>query len=199
MARYRGPKCRLCRSKGEKLFLKGKRCFSETCSFTRRPYPPGLSGPNLNLQRRKISDYGRELCEKQKVKAIYGVLEKQFKNYFKKAKNTSGLTGENLLILLERRLDNVIYRTGWAVSRREARQMVNHDHFLVNGKKMNIPSYLIKQHDIIEAKNEPKIYNEFEKPWLKRNGKKVEILKYPTRDEIDIPIDENLIVAFYSK
>lgn len=197
MARYRGPHCRVCRAQGERLFLKGKRCETEKCSFNKRPYPPGSQGENLRA--RKLSDYGRGLYEKQKAKHIYGILERQFKNYFKKAKRLPGLCGENLLILLERRLDNVVYRAGWAPTRAAARQMVTHNHIKVRGKKMNIPSYLVKISDTIELDKE---LHESISPscnWLKVDGNKVEIIRFPTREEIGISIDENMIVAFYSK
>jgi len=197
MARYRGPSCRVCRGKGEKLFLKGKRCLSEKCSFSRRPYPPGAGG--ANIKTRKISDYGKALYEKQKAKHIYGVLERQFKNYFKMAKNLPGVCGENLLILLERRLDNVIYRVGWAESRASARQMVIHNHFKVGGKKMNIPSYLVKISDSIEPDKELELQSSSIPSWLKLDGKKIEVIRFPERKEIPITIDENKIVAFYSK
>ncbi|MEW6103081.1 MAG: 30S ribosomal protein S4 [bacterium] len=197
MARYRGSSCRICRGKAEKLFLKGKRCLSEKCGFSKRPYPPGSQGPNLKA--RKISDYGKELYEKQKAKYIYGVLEKQFKNYFKKAKTLQGLCGENLLILLERRLDNVIYRAGWATTRTGARQMVSHNHIKINGRGVNIPSYLVKVSETIELDKEPMSSAANLPLWLKVDGKKIEVLRFPARKEIATPIEENKIVAFYSK
>ncbi|MEW6481641.1 MAG: 30S ribosomal protein S4 [bacterium] len=197
MARYRGPSCRICRAKAEKLFLKGKRCLSEKCGFNKRSYPPGSQGPNF--KKRKISDYGEQLAEKQKAKYIYGILERQFKNYFKKAKALSGLCGDNLLIMLERRLDNVIYRAGWVESRKEARQMVSHNHLKVGGRKINIPSYLVKVAETIELDREPRLTAVNLPPWLKVEGKKIEVLRFPERKEIATPIEENKIVAFYSK
>lgn len=199
MARYRGPNCRVCRAKGEKLFLKGKRCLSEKCAFTKKAYPPGAQGQNLKTKTRKISDYGKELYEKQKAKCIYGILEKQFKNYFKKAKTLPGLCGDNLLILLERRLDNVVYMAGCAASRASARQMVNHGHFRVNGKKINIPSYLVKISDNIELDKECELQPNNLPSWLKIDGKKISVLRFPERKEISTNVEENKIVAFYSK
>lgn len=197
MARYKGSYCRVCRGKGKKLFLKGKRCEMEKCSFNRRPYPPGTQ--RENIRKRKISDYGKQLYEKQKVKYIYGVLERQFKNYFKKTRGMKGLCGENLLILLERRLDNVIYKAGWAPTRPSARQMVTHNHIKVKGKKMNIPSYLVKISDTIELDKELESAISSSCEWIKVDGNKIEVIRFPERKEIGIPIDENKIVALYSK
>lgn len=197
MARYRGSNCRVCRAKGERLFLKGKRCGEGKCSFNKRPYPPGTQGQRLKT--RKISDYGKELAEKQKAKHIYGILEGQFKNYFKKAKAKAGLCGENLLIFLERRLDNVVYRAGFSPTRAGARQMVTHNHIKVKGKKMNIPSYLVKISDIIEVDKELEGQAGSIPTWLKCDGKKIEIIKYPERKEITTPIEEDKIVSLYSK
>jgi len=148
LARYRESLCRLCRSEGLKLFLKGDRCYSDKCAFERRGYVPGEHGQ----LRRKRTDYGVQLREKQKLKRMYGLLEKQFRGYFKKADRQKGITGTNLLIFLERRLDNMVYRVGLANSRNDARQLIKHDHFLVNGKKMNIPSYLVKGGEEIQVK-----------------------------------------------
>jgi small subunit ribosomal protein S4 len=196
MARYTGPRCRICRRHQAKLFLKGARCLTEKCSFERRAYPPGLTGQEY--LRKKVSDYGLQLREKQKLRAMYGVLEKQFRGYFRRAEQSTGITGENLLILLERRLDNVIYRIGSAASRAHARQIVRHNKVKVNGKKLNIPSYLVRAGDTIELK-EGEIKKDDLPTWLEKDGDKVKVAKIPERSEISIPIDENLIVAFYSK
>lgn len=197
MARYRGPKCKICREKGEKLFLKGGRCATGKCSFNRRPYPPGAQGETR--EGRKHSDYGKQLYEKQKAKHIYGVLERQFKNYFKKAKRLRGPCGENLLVLLERRLDNVVYRGGWAPTRAAARQMVRHNHIKVKGKRMNIPSYLVKISDVIERDPAGEISGSSSCDWLKTDSEKIEVIRFPERKEIALPVDENMIVALYSK
>lgn len=208
MARYRESLCRLCRREGMKLFLKGTRCFTEKCAFERRKYPPGQHGHN----RAKLSDYGLQLREKQKVKRIYGVMERQFKNYFEKATKMKGITGENLLKLLERRFDNVVYRMGFAINRRQARQFVSHGMFLINGKKVNIPSYLLRPGDIIEVATKYK-----DKEIIKENlaiaegrgfpawtevdieNMKGKFVRVPERDEMQLPVSEQLIVEFYSK
>lgn len=210
MARYTGPVCRLCRREGMKLFLKGDRCYTDKCSFERRSYPPGQHGP---LQRReKYSDYRLQLREKQKVKRIYGVLEKQFRLYYERAERMKGITGTNLLILLERRLDNVVYRLGFASSRRQARHWIRHGHFLVNGKKVDIPSYEVDVGDVIEVREKsrdiPQLLESLQTverrgvpDWLeldKDNFRGV-VKALPTRESIDIPIQEQLIVEFYSK
>lgn len=208
MARYTGPLCRLCRREGMKLFLKGTRCYTEKCAFERRKYPPGQHGHN----RGKLSDYGLQLREKQKVKRIYGVLERQFKNYFERATKMKGVTGENLLKLLERRLDNVVYRMGFAVNRRQARQLVRHGFFLVNGRKVDIPSYLVKPGDIIEVIPKGKELEVIKESlalaeqrgfpeWVEVNieEKKGKFVRVPERQEIQIPVQEQLIVEFYSK
>lgn len=208
MARYRESLCRLCRREGMKLFLKGTRCFTEKCAFERRKYPPGQHGHN----RAKLSDYGLQLREKQKVKRIYGVMERQFKNYFEKATKMKGITGENLLKLLERRFDNVVYRMGFAINRRQARQFVSHGMFLINGKKVNIPSYLLRPGDVIEVATKYK-----DKEIIKENlaiaegrgfpawtevdieNMKGKFVRVPERDEMQLPVSEQLIVEFYSK
>lgn len=209
MARYTGPVCRLCRREGVKLFLKGERCFSDNCALERRPYPPGQHGKRSV----KLTPYALMLREKQKTKRIYGVLEAQFERYFDIASKTPGKTGENLLILLERRLDNVVFRAGFARSRREARQFVRHGHFYVNGKKVNIPSYLVDPGDVIElsplGKENETIREILETggirakvpSWLEVNYEeaKIKVLYLPSREEIDIPVDENKIVELYSK
>ncbi len=208
MARHTKSVCRLCRRENLKLFLKGERCYTEKCAFDRRNYPPGQHGQS----RKKFSDYGTQLREKQKVKRMYGVLENQFRNIFKEADRQKGITGETLLFLLERRLDNTIYRLGFTNSRNEARQLVRHNHFLVNHSKVNIPSYLVKPGDVIELREKSKKivrilealegvarrgvpqWLELEKEQLKGSVKGL-----PTREEITIPIQEKLIVELYSK
>ena len=206
MARYTDANCRLCRREGQKLFLKGDRCYSTKCAMERRGYAPGQHGQG----RSKISDYGLQLREKQKAKRFYGLQETQFRNLFDKAARKTGITGENLLILLETRLDNVVFRLGFASSRKEARQLVNHGHFKVNGRKVNIPSYEVKAGDVITVKekstNSPKFKEVKEMTitvpsWLTVDVEKLEgkILSVPTRAEIDTPVAEHLIVELYSK
>ncbi|GAW90882.1 30S ribosomal protein S4 [Calderihabitans maritimus] len=208
MARYRGAVCRLCRREGEKLFLKGDRCYSDKCAIERRPYPPGQHGQG----RKKLSEFGLQLREKQKAKRIYGIMERQFRNYFEKAERQPGITGENLLRLLERRLDNVVYRLGLASSRAEARQLVRHGHFTVNDKKVNIPSYLVKPGDEIAVREKSKESPKFKEiaeaaahktppAWLELNVEtlKGRVLALPSREEIDVPVQEHLIVELYSK
>ena len=206
MARYTDANCRFCRREGQKLFLKGDRCYSSKCAIERRGYAPGQHGQG----RSKISDYGLQLREKQKAKRFYGLQETQFRNLFDKAARKSGITGENLLILLETRLDNVVFRLGFASSRKEARQLVNHGHFQVNGKKVNIPSYTVKPGDVIKVKekstNSPKFKEVKEMSitvpsWVAVDVEKLEgkILSVPTRSEIDTPVAEHLIVELYSK
>ena len=206
MSRYTDANCKLCRREGQKLFLKGERCYSSKCAIERRNYAPGQHGQ----ARKKQSDYGLQLREKQKAKRFYGVQETQFRNLFDKAARKSGITGENLLILLETRLDNVVFRLGFASSRKEARQLVNHGHFQVNGKKVNIPSYTVKPGDVIKVKekstNSPKFKEVKEMSitvpsWVAVDVEKLEgkILSVPTRSEIDTPVAEHLIVELYSK
>ena len=206
MARYTDANCRLCRREGQKLFLKGDRCYSSKCAIDRRGYAPGQHGQG----RSKISDYGLQLREKQKAKRFYGLQETQFRNLFDKAARKSGITGENLLILLETRLDNVVFRLRFASSRKEARQLVNHGHFQVNGKKVNIPSFTVKPGDVIKVKekstNSPKFKEVKEMSitvpsWVAVDVEKLEgkILSVPTRSEIDTPVAEHLIVELYSK
>lgn len=206
MARYTGPSCRLCRREGQKLFLKGERCYSTKCAIDRRNYAPGQHGQG----RKKISDYGLQLREKQKAKRFYGVLETQFKNYFEKAASKPGITGENLLTMLETRLDNVVFRMGFASSRKEAKQLVRHGHFQLNGHKVNIPSLTVSEGDVIKVKenssNSPK-FKELKEAavntpgWVSVDFEKLEgkVISYPTRQDIDIPIEEHLIVELYSK
>jgi len=206
MSRYTDANCRLCRREGEKLFLKGDRCYSSKCALERRSYAPGQHGQS----RSKISDYGLQLREKQKAKRFYGVQETQFRNLFDKAARRPGITGENLMIYLETRLDNVVFRLGFASSRKEARQLVNHGHFTVNGVKVNIPSFTVKAGDVIKVKekstNSPKFKEVKEMTitvpsWMTVDVEKLEgkVLSIPTRAEIDTPIAEHLIVELYSK
>lgn len=208
MARYTGAVCRLCRREGQKLFLKGSRCYGEKCSLNKREYAPGQHGQG----RKKLSEYGLQLREKQKAKRYYGVLESQFAHYFEIANKKSGVTGENLLQVLESRLDNVVYRLGFALSRAEARQLVVHGHFQVNGKKVNIPSYLVKEGDVITLKEAsrslPKIKAILEQndgkaipKWLDldTNTMQAKVVALAQRDDIDIEIEEHLIVELYSK
>ncbi len=213
MARYKGPVCKLCRREGEKLFLKGERCFSSKCPFERkRGYPPGDHGWLARFRRRRQSDYARQLREKQKAKRIYGLLERQFRRFFEKAEGRPGLTGENLLILLERRLDNIVYRLGFADSRPQARQLVSHGHFVVNGTRTTTPSYLIRPQDVISVrevslkrtyfKDRAKRLEEGAVPgWLSLDveGMTGQMLKEPAREEISTAINEQLIVEYYSR
>lgn len=209
MGRYTDAVCRQCRREGEKLFLKGDRCYSEKCAVDRKNYPPGAHGQG---RRKKISEYGLQLREKQKAKRTYGILEKQFRNYFAKADKQKGITGDNLLILLERRLDNVVYRLGFASSRKEARQLVNHGHFTINGKKANIPSMLVRVGDIVTVKDDSKEIAKFQEmkeqaayktppEWLSVDVENLtgQILAYPVREQIDTPVNEQLIVELYSR
>jgi len=208
LARHTKSVCRLCRRENLKLFLKGERCYTEKCAFDRRNYPPGQHGQS----RKKFSDYGTQLREKQKVKRIYGVLENQFRNIFKEADRQKGITGETLLFLLERRLDNTIYRLGFTNSRNEARQLVRHNHFLVNHSKVNIPSYLVKPGDVIELREKSKkivrILEALEgvarrgvPQWLELDKEQLKgsVKGLPTREEMTLPIQEKLIVELYSK
>ncbi len=209
MARYTGESCRVCRREGEKLFLKGSRCYTDKCALARRAYAPGQHGQ----KRKKQSEYGMQLREKQKAKSFYGVLESQFRKYFEEASRRKGVTGTNLLQILESRLDNVVYRLGLATSRAQARQLVRHGHFTVNGVKVNIPSYLTKVGDEIKVKEASanseifkQIVEENEKgrpvpAWLESNlaGRTGKIVALPAREEIDLPVQEHLIVELYSK
>ncbi len=209
MARYTAASCRLCRREGAKLFLKGRRCFSDKCSFERRDYAPGQRSRRM---RRKVSDYGQQLREKQKVRRAYGIMERQFRGYYQKASREKGITGENLLRLLERRLDNVVYRLGFASSRKAARQLIRHGHFQVNGRKVNIPSFLASTGDVIsvreKSRNLAAVHDSLkdagrrpELPWLRIDKVKLqgEVLQLPSREDIAMPIDEQLIVVLYSK
>lgn len=209
MARYVGAKCKICRRESEKLFLRGSRCYTDKCAFTRRGYPPGSHG---KVGRRKLTAYAIQLREKQKVKAIYGILERQFRKIFHDATRKAGNPGANLLVALERRLDNVIYQLGIASSRTQARQIVRHGHVLINDKKMDIPSYLVKPNEVIrvvesqqknvlvkqslEERDPEKIVG-----WLQLDKEKIAgtIVRLPKREDITLPIQENLIVELYSK
>lgn len=207
MARYTGAVCRQCRREGAKLFLKGDKCHSVNCPFTKRTGVPGQHGDG----RKKISGYGQQLRAKQKAKRYYGVLEKQFAKYFELAEKKQGIAGENLLAILESRLDNVVYRLGWAASRPEARQLVVHGHFTLNGHKANVPSMLLKADDVVAIKESSrdsvKIKSIIEgsgrnvPAWLEKNEEALsgKVLRLPTREEIDLEVEEHLIVELYSK
>jgi small subunit ribosomal protein S4 len=208
MGRYIGPVCRLCRREGSQLFLKGERCFKDKCAVKRRQYAPGQHG----RRRLKLQGYGIQLREKQKVKRIYGVLERQFRLYFKRAASRKGVTGENLLSILERRLDNVVYRLGFAASRAQARQLVNHGHFLINGKSVNVASYQVRKGDVIElgekSRKNALIQANLDTAggrgipsWLSLEAAefKGSVTALPQRADITMPVQENLIVELYSK
>lgn len=208
MSRYIGSVCRLCRRENQKLFLKGDRCQTDKCAFERRGYPPGQHGQG----RIKFSEYGLQLREKQKIKRIYGLAEGQFRNLFEKAESMKGVTGNNLLTMLERRLDNVAYRSGFANSRAEARLLVRHGHFLVNGRRVDIPSYLIKKGDVVEicekSRSKTAILNALEgvkrreiPQWLELDAAafKSRVRDLPARDDITAPMEERLVVELYSK
>lgn len=209
MAKYTGSVCRFCRREGVKLFLKGERCHSEKCSFDKRPYSPGMHGKG----RKRVTDYKIQLREKQKVRSIYGMLEKQFRIFYSRAVLKKGVTGDNLLALLERRLDNVVFRLGMAMSRNQARQLVNHRHFLVNGKITNIPSFVVKEGDVVEIKEKSRKSSAFKAAlesagertpipaWLElsKDEFKGKVVRMPEREDITDDIKENLIVELYSK
>ena len=208
MARYTDAVCKLCRREGEKLFLKGDRCFSQKCAMERRPHPPGP----VRRMRAKESDFGNQLREKQKVRRIYGVFEKQFRLYFRKAQKMKGVTGENLLVILETRLDNVVFRLGLADSRSQARQLVRHGHIVVNGRRTNIPSFLVKPGDEITLREKSRSNNYFKERsqvisdtkvpgWLKVDTSNLSgaVLAEPTREDIDFTLNEQLIVEYYSR
>jgi small subunit ribosomal protein S4 len=209
MARYIGPVCRLCRREGMKLFLKGERCYTEKCAIEKRNFAPGQHG---KTRKSKLAGYGVQLREKQKVKRIYGVLEDQFRRYFEAAERTRGITGETLLQLLERRLDNVVYRLGFATSRAQARQLVRHGHFTVNGRKVDIPSYSVKPGDVVSIRQSSRkiasILHAIEEvkgrgvpEWLQYDAEQVsaKVSSVPTREQINLPVQEQLIVELYSK
>lgn len=210
MARYRGAICKLCRREGVKLFLKGDRCYSDKCSIEKGASLPGKNAKTSRIK--KLSTYGIRLREKQKLRKYYGLLEKQFKNYFQKAERKKGITGENLLELLERRLDNIIYRFSLTKSRAQARQLILHSHILVNGKKVNIPSYQVDINDVIEVKEKSKNIADIKEikegkidinipPWLEFNAKtlKGKIIKFPSKEDLNLPVEEKLVVEYYSR
>jgi len=209
MARYIGPVCRLCRREGMKLFLKGERCYTEKCAIEKRNFAPGQHG---KTRKAKLAGYGLQLREKQKVKRIYGVLEDQFRRYFEAAERQRGITGETLLQLLERRLDNVIYRLGLSTSRSQARQLVRHGHFLINGKKVDIPSYSLKQGDVVTVLGRSQKNTTIEHAMQEVKGRGIpewlsfdaaalagRVVSMPTREQINLPVQEQLIVELYSK
>ncbi len=208
MARYKDSVCRLCRKEGEKLYLKADRCYTDKCAIAKRAYAPGQHGQG----RKKTSEYGLQLREKQKTRRYYGILERQFRKYFVEAERQKGITGENLLRMLECRLDNVVYRLGFAGSRPESRQLVRHGHITVNGKKVNIPSFLVKIGDEIAVKEKSKASVKFKEiaeasahktppAWLEtdKENLKGRVLALPAREDIDIPVEEHLIVELYSR
>jgi small subunit ribosomal protein S4 len=212
MAKYRGPVCKLCRREGEKLFLKGERCFTPKCSFERRGYAPGQHGKSSQFRRRRESDYNRQLRAKQKARRVYGVLERQFHRYYTVALGRRGLTGLNLLQILESRLDNVIYRLGYADSRSQARVLVSHGHFSVNGRRTDIPSMLISQGDVVEVREGSRKRPFFKDlaalaedknvpSWLSRDLKNLSgaMIRLPERSEVDSNLNEQLIVEYYSR
>ena len=208
MARYTGSVCRLCRREGAKLFLKGTRCYTKKCSFERRPTPPGQHG----VRRRKMGDFGIQLREKQKVRRVYGVLERQFRNYFREAETHAGVTGEALLQSLETRLDNVVFRLGFATSRAQARQLVAHGHFAVNGRPTNVPSYALKPGDSVEVRDSRRNREVFKTvketlrshqapDWLSLDAAKLSgsVASIPRRDQMPLDLSEQLVVEYYSR
>jgi small subunit ribosomal protein S4 len=212
MARYRGPVCKLCRREGEKLFLKGDRCFTPKCSFDRRSYPPGSHGRSALYRRRRESDYSRQLRAKQKARRVYGILERQFRRYYEVSLSRRGLTGLNLLQILESRLDNVVFRLGFANSRAQARQIVTHGHFSVNGRRTDVPSMLVSSGDVVSVRDESRRQSYFKDlaaqaedknvpAWLNRDLKALSgtIVRLPERSEIDSNLSEQLIVEYYSR
>jgi small subunit ribosomal protein S4 len=211
LARYTDSVCKLCRREGEKLFLKGERCFTPKCAFERRSYPPGAHGRQAQF-RRKESDFALQLRAKQRARRVYGVYERQFRRYFDRAQRQRGLTGVNLLILLESRLDNVVYRLGFADSRAQARQLVRHGHFEINGRKTNIPSYLVKASDVVTVREFSRSKAYFKDlgevldvsnvpAWLSLDATNLQatVVATPTREDIDVSLDEQLIVEYYSR
>jgi small subunit ribosomal protein S4 len=212
LARYSGPVCKLCRREGEKLFLKGSRCLTPKCSFERRSYPPGEHGRDNQFRRGRASDYLLQLREKQKARRIYGVLERQFNRYFRRATQRVGLTGTNLLVILETRLDNVVYRLGWADSRAQARQLVQHGHVTINGRKTGVPSALVSAGDVVAIRPESMRKSYFKvlrenlddrqvPRWLNLDVRNVsaKVVNLPARDDIDVSINEQLVVEYYSR
>jgi small subunit ribosomal protein S4 len=209
MARYTGAVCRLCRREDMKLFLKGERCYTDKCGYERRSYPPGQHGQN---RRRKRSDYGEQLREKQKVKRLYGIAERQFRGYYHRAVRTKGKSGDVLVQLLERRLDNVVYRMGFASDHAEGRQLVRHGHFTVNGKRVNIPSYLVRPNDVVQVRESSKTIARINEAlaavdrrgvpqWiaLDKDNFKGQVTQLPAREDVTLPIREQLIIELYSK
>jgi small subunit ribosomal protein S4 len=212
MAKYRGPVCKLCRREGEKLFLKGARCFSPKCSFERRGYPPGQHGKGAQFRRRRESDYNRQLRAKQKARRMYGILERQFRRYYEESLSRRGLTGLNLLQVLESRLDNVVFRLGFADSRAQARTLVTHGHFSVNGRRTDIPSMLVAVGDVVSVREGSRDRTYFKDlaaiaedknvpPWLSRDLRDLSgsVTRMPERSEIDSNLQEQLIVEYYSR
>jgi len=212
MAKYSGPVCKLCRREGEKLFLKGQRCYTQKCAFERRAYPPGEHGRDSQFRRRRVSDYSRQLREKQKTRRVYGVSERQFRRYYREALKKRGLTGENLLQLLERRLDNVVYRLGYAESRAEGRMLVTHGHFNVNGRRTDVPSMLVREGDVIEVREGSRTRPYFKDlkalaetrtspAWLERQIPRLSgrVVQLPERSDVDASINETLIIEYYSR
>ena len=208
MARYTGPVCRLCRREGMKLYLKGEKCLTPKCPFERRPYPPGMHAQ----KRKKPTEYGLQLREKQKARRIYGILERQFRKHFEEAERRPGVTGENLLQILEMRLDNIVYRLGFAVSRNQARQLVRHGHFRVNGRRLDIPSALLRPGDEITVRPQSREMQHFQERMAEVQGQRIpgwlqldpatmtgRVLAVPSRQEIDTPLNEQLIVEYYSR
>src|SRR5689334_17368689 len=209
MARYTGPVCRLCRREETKLFLKGDRCYTDKCGVERRAYAPGQHG---QARRRKQSNYGEQLHEKQKVKRIYGIAERQFRGYYHKASRMKGVTGDNLLVLLERRLDNIVYRLGFASDHAEARQLVRHGHFRVNGRKVNVPSFLVRRGDVVTVRDRSRQVARIQEAlelaqrrgvpeWLEVNPETFTgtVKAFPARADLTMPINEKLVVELYSK
>jgi len=212
MAKYRGPVCKLCRREGEKLFLKGARCFSPKCSFERRGYPPGQHGKGAQFRRRRESDYNRQLRAKQKARRMYGILERQFRRYYEQSVSRRGLTGLNLLQVLESRLDNVVFRLGFAESRAQARTLVSHGHFTVNGRRTDVPSLLVSPGDVVSVRQGSRERTYFKDlqafaedknvpAWLSRDLKAISgaMIRLPERSEIDSNLQEQLIVEYYSR
>ena len=212
MAKYTGPVCKLCRREGEKLFLKGQRCYTPKCAIERRNFPPGDHGRESQFRRRRVSDYQRQLREKQKTRRIYGVTERQFRRYYRDALQRRGLTGENLLQMLERRLDNIVFRLGYAVNRFQARLLVTHGHFNVNGRRTDVPSMRVRPGDQIEVREGSRARSYFKElpalaetrtvpRWLERDLRRLagKILQNPERQDIDASLNEHLIVEYYSR
>jgi small subunit ribosomal protein S4 len=212
MAKYRGPVCKLCRREGEKLFLKGARCFSPKCSFERRGYPPGMHGKGSQFRRRRDSDFNRQLRAKQKARRTYGIMERQFRRYYEVSLSRRGLTGLNLLQILESRLDNVVFRMGYAESRAQARELVTHGHFMVNGRRTDVPSMMVAQGDVVAVREGSRDRQYFKDlsaiaedknvpAWISRDLKTLSgtVIRLPERSEIDSNLHEQLIVEYYSR